>query len=352
MWSASVNFFSMGLFRLHRDLAIDLGTANTVIFCDGQKVLDEPSIVAMDVKSGKVIAIGSEAKVMDGKVNPGIETVCPLSDGVIGDFNAAEEMIKGFVKKAGVGTNLLFHPYLRIVVGIPCGSTQVEKRAVRDSVEHAGGRDVYLIYEPMASALGVGLDINKANGNMVVDIGGGTTEIAVLSLGGMVVKSSVRLAGNELTKDIQDYLRMQHNVLVGDNEAEQIKFSIGSVLDTLPEDEAPDPVQVIGRNAVTGLPIEVTVSYDEIAACTNGTISKIEAEILRVLQSTPPSVYTDIVRNGIWLAGGGALLRGIARRFSEKVNIPFHVAEDPLRAVARGTCDALGHLEDYKFLMR
>lgn len=342
----------MSIFKLRRDLAIDLGTANTVIFCDGKIVLDEPSIVAMDVKTGKVIAIGNEAKVMDGKVNPSIETICPLSDGVIGDFNAAEEMIKGFVRKVGIGKSKLFTPSLRIVVGIPCGSTQVEKRAVRDSVEHAGGRDVYLIYEPMASALGVGLNINEANGNMIVDIGGGTTEIAVMSLGGMVIKSSVRLAGNELTKDIQDYLRIQHNVLVGDNEAEQIKFSIGSVVEELPADEAPEPVKVIGRNAVTGLPIEVTVTYDEIARCTNGTISKIEAEILRVLQSTPPSVYTDIVRNGIWLAGGGALLRGIAKRFSEKVNIEFHVADDPLKAVARGTCDALGHIEDYKFLLR
>ena len=343
----------MGFFKfINRDLAIDLGTANTVIFYNGQMVLDEPSIVALDAKTGKVIAIGNEAKLMDGKVNPGIETVCPLSDGVIGDFNAAEEMIKGFVRKVGIGRHSLFTPNLRIVVGIPCGSTQVEKRAVRDSVEHAGGRDVYIIYEPMASALGVGLDVNKADGNMIVDIGGGTTEIAVLSLGGMVVKSSIRLAGNELTKDIQDYLRIQHNVLVGDNEAEQIKFSIGSVLEELPESEEPEPMQIIGRNAVTGLPISVKVSYDEIARCTNGTVGKIEAEILRVLQTTPPSVYTDIVRNGIWLAGGGALLRGIARRFSDKVNIEFHVAEDPLKAVARGTCDALGHLEEYKFLMR
>lgn len=335
-----------------QELAIDLGTANTVIFQNGQKVLDEPSIVALDAKTGNVLAIGSEAKVMDGKVNPGILTVCPLGDGVISDFDAAEKMIIGFVKKIGVGKRHIFTPNLRIVVGIPCGSTKVEIRAVRDSVEHAGGRDVYLVYEPMASALGIGLNINEAKGNMVVDIGGGTTEIAVMSLGGMVVKESVRMAGNELTTDIQEYMRTQHNVLVGDNEAEQIKIQVGSVLEELPAEIAPNDIDVVGRNAVTGLPIEVKISYKEIARCLNGTISRIEDAILRVLQNTPPSLYPDIVRNGIWLAGGGALLRGIADRFSKKVNIPFHVAEDPLRAVARGTCEALKNVKGYKFLMR
>jgi len=337
---------------LTQELAIDLGTANTVIFQNDKKVLDEPSIVALDSRTGNAVALGAAAKTMEGKENPGIKTVRPLSNGVIADFNAAEAMIKGFIKKVNSQRRSLFSPNIRIVVGIPCGSTEVEKRAVRDSTEHVGGRDVYLIYEPMASALGIGLDVNAPKGNMVVDIGGGTTEIAVISLGGIVVQDSVRVAGNELTKDIQAYLREQHNILVGDVTSEKVKIAVGSVLHELPEDEAPEPIVVKGRNFMTALPIDTAVTYQEIAHCTDKTIAKIEQAILHVLEQTPPELYSDIVENGIWLAGGGALLRGIAKRFTEKVNIQFHVAEDPLRAVARGTCLALKHVDSYTFLMR
>ena len=226
----------------------------------------------------------------------------------------------------------------------------MEIRAVRDSTEHAGGRDVYLIFEPMAAALGVGLDVEAPKGNMVVDIGGGTTEIAVISLGGIVVQNSIRVAGDELTSDIQNYLRQQHNIKVGEIMAEKIKIAVGAVLPDL--DEEPEPYIVRGPNLMTAHPIEATVTYQDVAHCLDKSIAKIESAILHVLEQTPPELYADIVEDGIFLSGGGALLRGLAKRLSEKVNIPFHVAEDPLRAVARGTCIALKGTSHYPFLMK
>lgn len=335
---------------LNQELAIDLGTANTVIYQNGQIVLDEPSIVAIDNNTGKCIALGQKAKLMHERVNPGIKTIRPLRDGVIADFNAAEMMIRGFIKEVNKKHHSLFTPNLKIVVGIPSGSTEVEIRAVRDSSEHAGAREVYLIYEPMASALGIGLDVEAPQGNMVVDIGGGTTEIAVISLGGIVVQDSIRTAGDVFTNDIQYYLKQQHNIKVGEITAEKIKINVGAVLQQL--DDEPDPYIVRGPNLMTAHPVDATITYQEIAHCLDKSIAKVEASILRVLEQTPPELYSDIVENGIWLAGGGSLLRGIAQRFTEKVNIPFHVAEDPLRAVARGTCLALKHTDRYPFLMR
>ena len=287
---------------------------------------------------------------MAGKENPGIRTIRPLRDGVIADFNAAEMMIRGFIKQANSNRSFLFSPNLKIVVGIPSGSTEVEIRAVRDSTEHAGGRDVYLIFEPMAAALGVGLDVEAPKGNMVVDIGGGTTEIAVISLGGIVVQNSIRVAGDELTSDIQNYLRQQHNIKVGEIMAEKIKIAVGAVLPDL--EEEPEPYIVRGPNLMTAHPIEATVTYQDVAHCLDKSIAKIESAILHVLEQTPPELYADIVEDGIFLSGGGALLRGLAKRLSEKVNIPFHVAEDPLRAVARGTCIALKGTSHYPFLMK
>ena len=335
---------------LNQELAIDLGTANTVIYQNGQIVLDEPSIVAMDNKTGKCLAIGNRAKLMHEKVNPGIRTVRPLRDGVIADFNAAEMMIRGFIKKVNSKHHSLFTPNLKMVVGIPSGSTEVEIRAVRDSSEHAGGRDVYLIYEPMASALGIGLNVEAPQGNMVVDIGGGTTEIAVISLGGLVVQDSIRTAGDVFTSDIQYYLRQQHNIRVGEVTAEKIKIAVGAVTANI--DDIPEPFIVRGPNLMTAHPVEARIEYQEIAHCLDKSIAKIETSILHVLESTPPELYSDIVENGIWLAGGGSLLRGLAKRLSDKVNIEFHVADDPLHAVARGTCEALKHTDHYSFLMR
>ena len=340
----------MGLNFLTQELAIDLGTANTVIFQNDQIVLDEPSIVAIDNNTGKALALGQKAKLMQEKENPGIKTVRPLKDGVIADFNAAEMMIRGFIKQVNSKKRSLFTPSLKIVVGIPSGSTEVEIRAVRDSTEHAGGRDVYLIYEPMASALGIGLDVEAPKGNMVVDIGGGTTEIAVISLGGIVVQDSIKVAGDVFTNDIQMYLRQQHNIRVGQITAEKIKIAIGAVIPNL--DEEPAPYNVTGPNLMTAHPVHATITHQEIAHCLDKSVARIESGIIHVLEQTPPELYSDIVEGGIHLAGGGSLLRGLATRLTEKINIPFHVAEDPLRAVARGTCLALKNTENYTFLMR
>ena len=335
---------------LNQELAIDLGTANTVIYQNGKIVLDEPSIVALDNNTNRVIAVGQGAKLMHEKVNPGLKTVRPLRDGVIADFNAAEAMLRAFIKKASGKRSNLFNPNLKMVVGIPSGSTEVEIRAVRDSSEHAGGRDVYLIFEPMASALGIGLNVEAPEGNIFFFNDTATTEIAVISLGGLVVQDSIRTAGDVFTADIQYYLRQQHNIRVGEITAEKIKIAIGSVISDL--EDAPEPFVVRGPNLMTAHPVEATIEYPEIAHCLDKSIAKIETSILHVLENTPPELYSDIVENGIWLAGGGALLRGLAKRFTDKVNIQFHVADDPLHAVGRGTCKALEHTDHYSFLMR
>ena len=336
---------------LTQELAIDLGTANTLIFQNDQLILDQPSIVAIDNETGNCIALGQPAKLMHGRSNPGVRTVRPLKDGVIADFKAAEMMIRGFIREVNnKRRHSLFTPNLKVVVGIPSGSTEVEIRAVRDSSEHAGAKDVYLIVEPIAAALGIGLDVEAPKGNMVVDIGGGTTEIAVISLGGIVVQDSIRTAGDVFTADIQYYLRQQHNIKVGEVTAEQVKVNVGSVLPQL--DEEPEPYVIKGPNLMTAHPVEATITYQEISHCLDKSVAKIEASILHVLEQTPPELYSDIVDNGIFLSGGGALLRGLAKRLTEKVNIQFHVAEDPLRAVARGTCIAIKNTSHYSFLMR
>jgi rod shape-determining protein MreB len=247
--------------------------------------------------------------------------------------------------------NHLFTPSLRVVIGIPSGSTDVEMRAVRDSAEHAGGRDVYMIFEPMAAALGSGLDVEAPGGNMVVDIGGGTTEIAVISLGGIVTDKSIRVAGDAFTADIIDYMYRQHNIKVSEVMAERIKKQVGSALMDL-GDEAPEPMIVRGPNRITSLPMEVPISYQEIAHCLDKTISKIETAILAALEETPPELYADLIDKGIYLAGGGALLRGLAKRLTDKIQIQFHVADDPLRSVARGTGIALKNIDKFRFLLR
>lgn len=333
----------MGLFSLTQDVAIDLGTANTVITCNDKIVVDEPSIVALDRRTDSLIALGKAAQMMQGKEHENIRTVRPLRDGVIADFKAAELMIRGMIKLIPHRSKL-FTPSLRLVVGIPSGSTEVEIRAVRDSSEHAGGRDVYMIYEPMAAAVGIGLDVEAPEGCMIVDIGGGTTEIAVISLGGMVSNKSIRIAGDDFTGDIIDYMNRQHNIKVGERMAEQIKIKVGSALIDLGE-EAPEDYVVHGPNKMTALPMEVPVSYQEIAHCLDKSITKIETAVLAALEETPPELYADLVRNGIYLAGGGALLRGLAKRLTDKIQIQFHVADDPLHAVARGTGIALKNID-------
>lgn len=339
----------MGLFSLTKEISVDLGTANTIIIHNDKIVINEPSIVALDTRTDKLIAVGTEAHLMEGKNPQGIRTVRPLRKGVIADFNAAELMIRGLVKKASSRSNW-FSPSLRMVVGIPSGSTEVEIRAVRDSSEHAGGRDVYMLYEPMAAALGIGLDVEAPEGNMIVDIGGGTTEIAVISLGGIVSNKSIQVAGDDLTEDIQNHMRRAHNVRVGVRTAEQIKMHVGSALTEL--ENPPEDFIVHGPNMMTALPMEVPVSYQEISHCIEKTISKIEAAVLSALEQTPPELYADLVRNGIYLAGGGALLRGLDKRFTDKIGIQFHIAEDPLLSVAKGTGVALKNIDKFSFLIR
>ena len=339
----------MGLFSLTKEIAIDLGTANTLIIHNDKIVIDEPSIVALDSITGKLIAVGKEARQMQGKEPAGIRTVRPLRKGVIADFNAAELMIRGLVKKASSKSNW-FAPSLRMVVGIPSGSTEVEIRAVRDSSEHAGGRDVYMIYEPMAAALGIGLDVEAPEGNMIVDIGGGSSEIAVISLGGIVSNKSIQIAGDDLTEDIREHMRRAHNLRVGERTAEQIKINVGSALTEL--ENPPEDYIVRGPNQVTALPLEVPVSYQEICHCIEKTISKIEAAVLSALEQTPSELYSDIVKNGIYLAGGGALIRGLDKRFTDKIGIKFHIAEDTLLSVAKGTGVALKNIKRFKFLIR
>ncbi len=340
----------MGFFSfLTQELAIDLGTANTIIIYNDKIVVDEPSIVAIEQSTGKLIAIGQVARQMHGKTHENIKTIRPLRDGVIADFNAAEQMIRGMIKMINPGQRFLT-PTLRMVVCIPSGSTEVEIRAVRDSSEHAGGRDVYMIYEPMAAALGIGIDVEAPEGSMVVDIGGGTTEIAVIALGGIVCNQSIRIAGDGFTADIQAYMRHQHNIKIGERTAEDIKLNVGSALPDL--DEPPTDFSVRGPNLMTAMPIEVPVSYQEISHCLDKSLSKVESAIIAVLEQTPPELYADIVSKGIYLAGGGALLRGLDKRLTDKINIPFHVAEDPLHAVARGTGIALKNVDRFKFLIR
>ena len=340
----------MSLFSLTQELSMDLGTANTIIMYNDKIVVNEPSIVAFNRKTDKMIAVGTKAKMMYEKSNDDIKVVRPLRDGVIADFNACEQMIRGLIAMVDHG-HRLFTPSYKMVIGVPSGSTEVELRAVRDSAEHAGGREVYLLYEPMAAAIGIGLDVEAPVGNMVVDIGGGSTEIAVISLGGIVMNSSIRIAGDDFTQDIQEYMGRQHNVKVSERMAERIKINVGSALTELGED-APEDYLVYGPNKITALPMQVPICYQEIAHCLDRSIAKIESAVLTALEGTPPELYADIVHNGIYLSGGGALLRGLAKRLTDKINIPFHIAEEPLLSVAKGTGKALKGVDHYTALMK
>lgn len=334
----------MGFFSFNQEIAMDLGTANTIIIYNGKIVVDAPSMVALDNRTGKLKAVGHEAQAMYGRAPENIRVIRPLQNGVIADFNAAEQMMRGLMKMV-TKRNSLFSSSLRMVVCIPSGSTEVEIRAVRDSSEHVGGRDVYLIFEPMAAAIGVGIDVEAPEGNMIVDIGGGTTEIAVISLGGIVTNKSIRVAGDEFNEEIIDYMGRQYNIKLGERTAELIKINVGAALNELAD--PPEDYIVHGPNKMTSLPMELPVTYQDVAHCIEKSLTKIEAAVLAALDSTPPELYSDIVRNGIYLTGGGALLRGLDKRLTDKIGIQFHVAEDPLRAVARGTGIALKNVDKF-----
>jgi rod shape-determining protein MreB len=340
----------MGAFSfLTQEIAIDLGTANTLIIHNDKVVVDEPSIVAVDRITGRLIAVGKRAMMMHGKTHENIKTIRPLRDGVIADFYAAELMIRGMIKMINPDRRL-FTPSLKMVICIPSGITEVEKRAVRDSAEHAGGKEVYLIHEPMAAAIGIGIDVEEPVGNMIIDIGGGTSEIAVIALGGIVCDKSIRIAGDEFTSNIEEYMRRQHNILIGERSAERIKIEVGAAMTEI--DNPPPDYAVHGRDLMTGIPKEIYVSYIEIAHALDKSIAKIEEAIMNALELTPPELSADIFRTGIYLAGGGSMLRGLDKRISLKTKLPVHIAEDPLRAVIRGTGIALKNVEKFPFLMK
>ncbi len=329
---------------------MDLGTANTIIMHNDKIVVNEPSIVALDNRTDKMVAVGNQAKLMYEKVNKDLRVVRPLRNGVIADFDACEQMMRGLIGMVDTGRRL-FSPSLKMVIGVPSGSTEVELRAVRDSAEHAGGREVYMLFEPMAAAIGIGIDVLAPEGNMIVDIGGGTTEIAVISLGGLVSNQSVKVAGDDFTIDIQDYMGRQHNVKVSERMAERIKINVGAALTDL-GDEAPEDYIVNGPNKITALPMSIPVCYQEIAHCLDRSIAKIESAVLNALENTPPELYADILKNGIYLSGGGSMLRGISKRLADKIGIEFHVATEPLLSVAKGTGVALKNVDRFSCMMR
>ncbi len=335
----------MSLFNLFtNDVAIDLGTANTLIWMKGKGiVLNEPSIVAYDRASKHIIAIGKEAQSMVGKTHKDIKIIRPLRDGAIADFEITEGMLRAFIRKVSMSWN----PARRVVVCVPSGITEVEKRAVRDSCEHAGAKEVHLIAEPMAGAIGIGLNVHEPVGNMIVDIGGGTTEIAVIALSGIVSDESIRIAGDEMTAAIIQYFRRTHNILIGDRTAEMIKCEVGSAVALEEEIE----IEVKGRDLVSGIPRMIQVSSIDIRQALTESINEIVNAVLSLLERTPPELSADIFDRGIMLSGGGALLKGLDERLRRETSLPVHVADDPLTAVVRGTGKVLENLSEYSSVL-
>ena len=331
------------------EIGIDLGTANILIMHEDKVVLDEPAIIAFNRTTNQVLAVGKKAMYMEGKTHENIRTVRPLMDGVIADFNAAEHMIREMIKMVNLQKSW-FPSSLRMVVCIPAGITEVEKRAIRDSAETAGAKEVYLIHEPMAAAIGIGINVEEPVGNMIIDIGGGTTEIAVIAMSGIVCDQSIHIAGQTFDDEIMHFMRQQHNLMIGIRTAEKIKIEVGSALSEL--DNPPPDYAVVGRDLMSGIPKEININYTEIAHCLDKSIAKIEDAVMKALEITPPELAGDIYQNGIYLTGGGALLRGLDKRIAVRSKLPVHVADDSLRAVARGTGIALKNIGRFTFLMR
>ncbi len=328
---------------LSHDIGIDLGTANTLVYLRGRGiVMNEPSVVAVNQKTGQVVAVGTEAKDMLGRTPPHIQAIRPLVDGVISDFEITEEMLSYLLGKSSEGANKLFGP--RVIVGVPSGITNVEIRAVRDAARNAGAGEVHIIEEPMAAAIGMRMPIGEPVGNMVIDIGGGTSDIAVISLGGVVSSKNVRVAGDKFNEDIISYIRNQFKILIGEKTSEAVKINIGSVLPT----HAPLEMAVKGRDIVTGLPKEVILTDTDIREALSPSMENLIEATREVLETTPPEIVADIMQRGIFLAGGGALLKGFAELLENEVNIPVHIAGDPLSAVARGTGIILEDVDGFR----
>lgn len=328
---------------LSNDIGIDLGTANTLVYLRGKGILiNEPSVVAVNQKTGRVVAVGKDAKQMLGRTPGHIIAVRPLVDGVISDFEVTEEMITYLLNKAQKDNKKLLGP--RVVVGVPSGITNVETRAVRDATRNAGASEVYIVEEPMAGAIGIRLPIMEPIGNMVIDIGGGTSDIAVISLGGVVRSKNLRIAGDKLNNDIISYVRSEFKILIGEKTAENIKISIGAIL---PGDE-PLEASIKGRDLISGLPREVVITDSDIREAISQSIDTLIESVKEVLETTPPEIMSDIMQRGIYLFGGGALIKGLAEIIAEYTKIPVHIAGDPLTAVCRGTGIILENLEMYK----
>ncbi len=331
---------------ISNDIGIDLGTANTLVYLNGKGiVLNEPSVVAINQKTGQVVAVGKDAKQMLGRTPLHIVAVRPLVDGVISDFEVTEEMITYLLNKAQKGNTKLLGP--RVVVGVPSGITNVEIRAVRDATKNAGASEVHIVEEPMAAAIGMRLPVLEPTGNMIVDIGGGTTDIAVISLGGVVRSKNLRVAGDKLNNDIISYMRSEFKILIGEKTAEDIKINIGAVL----PGDVPLEASIKGRDLITGLPREVIITDSDIREAISQSINTLVDGVREVLETTPPEVLSDIMQKGIFLAGGGALINGLAEIISEYTKIPVHVAPDPLTAVCRGTGVILENMEMYKDIL-
>jgi rod shape-determining protein MreB len=327
--------------NLSKDIGIDLGTANTLVYVKGQGIMiNEPSVVAVNKKTGQVLAIGREAKRMVGKTPSHIVATRPLVDGVVSDFEITEQMLRYFIEKVHKGSFTLF-PRPRVVVGIPSEVTEVEKRAVIDATLNAGAREAYLIDEPMAAAIGARLPVQEAAGNMVVDIGGGTTDIAIISLGGIVISRNLRIAGDEMNEDIIRYCRDEFNLLIGEKTAEDVKIAIGSAY---PQTDKMQ-MEVRGRDLVTGLPKEVTINDDHVREALSRSIRIVINNIKTAIEETPPELVADIMQRGIILAGGGSLIRGLDKVIADQTEMPVRMMEDPLTAVVRGTGIVLEDLD-------
>lgn len=340
----------MGLINLGKqEVAIDLGTANTLVMQNDQIVLNEPSIIAINNITGELLAFGKKALMMHEKTHEYIKTIRPLKDGVISNFHACEQMIRSMIKALSKGKRFVLSGIERMIISIPYSATEVEKRAVRDSAENAGVRNLFMIHEPIAAAMGLGLNVTGAEGSMIIDIGGGTTEIAVISLAGVVCNQSLKLAGDSLNYELVHFMRREHNLLIGERTAEKIKIDVGAAITEL--DCPPDDLEVVGRDMLTGLPKCININFAEIAEALDKSISVIEDAVVKTLEMCPPELAGDIYEKGIYLTGGGSNLRGLDKRIAQRTHMKIHLSENSLTSVIRGAGISLKSLNSMKYVM-